>query len=108
MDIAFRNKKLARSLNDSKIRDQTYGAERGKKLALRLQQLRAAANLAEFLQVSPRTHALKGNYNGHWAIDLDGPYRLIFHPLFDEMITGEAPDPLEATTACLCEVVDYH
>lgn len=55
-----------------------WGAERAKKVHLRLDQMRSAATLAE-LQTLPqaRCHQLTGDRHEQFSLDLDGPYRLI-------------------------------
>lgn len=97
MDILFKNKKLQTLCCDQSKRDREYGAERGKRLGKRLDQMRAAANLGEFKQVHSRCHPLKGDRKGEWSADLDGPYRLLFEPVIDK------PDETQPASVALTE-----
>ena len=85
MDILFGTNKMAKICNSGQERVKTYGPERAKKVGLRLDQMRASANLQDFRSVHPRCHPLTGDRNGQWSADLDGPYRLIFE-IADEPI----------------------
>jgi len=118
VDIQFKTKRLQDICNDRKKRDKEYGPERGKRLGIRLDQMRAAANLEEFKQVHQRAHPLKADRKGQWAADLDGPYRLIFEPIPDPApVTDdgrtekaeEASAPNRIRVVKILEVgVDYH
>ena len=83
VDIQFKTKRLQETCGDRRKRDQEFGPERGKRLGIRLDQMRAAANLEEFKRVHQRAHPLRADRKGQWAADLDGPYRLIFEPISD-------------------------
>ena len=65
-------------------------------LALRrLSELNAAANLSELSPLkSLGLDKLKGDRKGHWAINVNGPWRIVFR--FED---GDAHD---------VEIVDYH
>lgn len=86
MDILFGTTKLAKACNSSRERVIEFGPERAKKVGIRLDQMRAAANLQTFKAVHPRCHPLTGNRAGQWSADLDGPYRLLF-----EIVDDPAP-----------------
>ena len=51
---------------------------------MRLDQLRAADNLAVMKNLPGRCHELKGERKGQLAMDLIHPNRLIFKPLGDQ------------------------
>lgn len=89
MDIQFKTKRLQEICSNSRNRDQEFGPERGKRLGIRLDQMRAAADLEEFKQVHQRAHPLKADRKGQWAADPDGPYRLIFEPVPDLPVTDD-------------------
>lgn len=118
MDIQFKTKKLQDTCNDTRKRDREYGPERGKRLGMRLDQMRAAANLEEFKIVHQRAHPLKADRSGQWAADLDGPYRLIFEPIPDPVPVSddrrsekaeEAPAFNQIRVVKILEIgVDYH
>jgi len=65
------------------------------KARLRLSQLDAAKAISDLGQLrSVGLHKLGGDRAGHWAVTINGPWRLVFR--FD---TGDAWD---------LEIVDYH
>lgn len=84
MEISFKNKKIEKSFNEEKKMLKIYGAERARKIRIRLTELRAAESLMDFWPPkSPpgRCHELtEGNRRGQLSMDLDHPYRLIFIP----------------------------
>ena len=60
---------------------RAFGKERAKILGRRLKAMRDIAETLDDLRNMPgRTHELSGDLEGHLAISLDGPYRLIFAP----------------------------
>lgn len=79
MDIAFRNRGLARTFNSERALQKTHGARMARAIMNRLAVLRAAANLA-LVPVTPpeRCHRLRGARDGQFAVDLVQPYRLEF------------------------------
>jgi proteic killer suppression protein len=89
VDILFRTTEMAKDMNDGKARVRKYGPERAKRIALRLDQMHASANLAVFRAVHARCHRLSGDRSGQWSADLDGPYRLIFE-------VADEPEPQDA------------
>ncbi len=78
MELCFRNSKLAKVLNSERELVRKYGADNGRRIALRLQNIRDAANL-EVLSKIPQTrvHELTGNRNEQISVDAKHPYRLI-------------------------------
>lgn len=111
MNITFASRKFQKTCEDQKERTRTYGPERAKLLALRLSQLRAAANL-EVMRTLPqvRCHELTNNRKGQLAVDLKHPYRLIFEPANDPIPTKPdgGLDWTQVTAINILEVVDYH
>ncbi len=110
MDILFKTPKLRKSCTETKALIKTWGPERAKILGRRLDQLRAAPNLAVMKGLPGRCHELLGDRKGTLSIDLDGPYRLLFEP-------AEEPRPQlddggldwDAVTAVrILEVEDTH
>jgi len=109
--ISFEKKKLQAICNSEKSMQQAYGKDMAAKLALRLADLRAAANLVEMSHLPPaRCHLLTGNRKGQFSVDLVHPYRLIFIPDHD-------PIPLDAqggidrqavTEIVIVEIADTH
>lgn len=111
MDILFRSKKLQKSLENDRERVKTYGADRGKKLKQRLDDLRAAPCLNDISRLPPaRCHELGLNRKGQLSVDIGHPFRLVF-------IVANDPIPLKvdggldwhAVTAVeVLEVEDTH
>lgn len=84
MIILFKTKKLAKTCNHKKQATRTYGPELADILMRRLDELRAAARLADMRTLpQARCHELKGNRKGQLSVDLRGPYRLVFKPADD-------------------------
>ena len=79
MDIIFRTSKLEKLCNNKAYRERQCGSERAKRLGRRMDDLRAAACLADIATLpQTRCHKLKGDRAGQISIDLDHPYRLLF------------------------------
>lgn len=57
-----------------------------------------------------RCHALTGDLRGQFALDLDGPYRLIFEPAHDPLpVDGNgALDWSRVTAIRILRIGDYH
>jgi plasmid maintenance system killer protein len=110
LDILFCNSKLEKECCNSKARQKKYGAERANRLGRRLDDLSAAANLAVMRTLPGRCHELTGDLKGQLAIDLDGPYRLIFE-------SADEPPPVDdngsldwsgVTSIRILRIGDYH
>lgn len=110
MDILFGKKKLQRDCSDNKARTISFGAERGKKIGLRLDQLRASTSLSVFITVHPRCHPLIGDRKGMWSADLDHPYRLLFEIADDPLpvdLHGNV-DLSEVRKVRIIQIADTH
>lgn len=110
VDIDFSSDRLAELCNVRRLAVKEWGADRAKRLALRLDQLRAAPTLHHLRTLPGRCHELKGDLEGRLSIDLDGPYRLLFEPL-------EEPTPVKedggldwqaVTGVRILEIADTH
>lgn len=88
MNITYRTKKLKKQAEDLKELAKAYGAN-AKKIKMRLEDLKAAANLEVIGKIpGARCHQLKGkNYKGYLAVDITGNNRLIFEPNHDPIPT---------------------
>lgn len=84
MQITFATNRLGKWLKDERSRLRKYGAERARKLTMRLTALVAATNLEELRNVPGRFHELTANRSGQLAASLDGSYRLVFAPVISE------------------------
>ena len=79
----FADKKLKRCIESDAVRRKRFGLEMANKINLRMEGLRAARSLADFLPPysgPERCHELKGDLKGVFSIDLKHPYRLLFKP----------------------------
>lgn len=111
MQISFINHKLAKLLSHQKETLRAYGPVNGKKILLRLQQLAAASNLADFDQLpQTRVHELTKNRNEQISVDVKHPYRLLLVP--DHAETPRKPDGgldwLRITAVKVIDVTDTH
>jgi plasmid maintenance system killer protein len=80
LNILFRDKNFHDDCIDLKRLKKHQGAERGKKIMRRLDDLKAADDLNVLSTLPGRCHELKGDRHGQLSLDLDGPWRLIFLP----------------------------
>jgi plasmid maintenance system killer protein len=85
LDILFCNSKMEKECCDAKMRRKRYGDERARRLGRRLDELRAAETLAVMKTLPGRCHELTADRKVQLAIDLDGPYRLIFEPAHEPL-----------------------
>lgn len=99
MEIIFDNSRIRKKCQKAKGR-----------LKRRLDDLRAADNLQVVMGLPGRCHPLVGNRKGHWALDLDHPYRLVLEPANDPLPDlGDGRLDLEKITAVrLLSIEDYH
>ena len=78
MQISFKNKKLAKILNSENELLKAYGADNGRRIARRMQNIADAANLAELAQIpQTRVHELSGDRDEQISVDVKHPYRLL-------------------------------
>ena|SRR6266567_3939394 len=88
MDICFADSKLGKECNDARRLVKRHGQIRADKLQSRLSVLREAKALSDLgvPYTGPhRCHELHGTRAGHFSVDLDHPYRLIFKPINDPL-----------------------
>lgn len=107
MNVVCKTKKMTNIISNDKLLIKEYGPDIGKKLMIRVSELRAANNLSEISRLGPQfLHSLKGDYKPCFAVRLTGNYRLIFEA-YD---CNDAPTVKvsNATQVRLREVVDYH
>lgn len=71
--------RLGRQLSDPRIRRKTFGLSRARRIAARLDEFAAAQNLTDISHYPPaRLHALVGDKDGLFAVDISANYRLLF------------------------------
>ncbi|MFB3887108.1 MAG: type II toxin-antitoxin system RelE/ParE family toxin [Thermodesulfobacteriota bacterium] len=86
MLISYKNTKLEKEFCDLKLLKRRWGDRQGYLIAQRLDQIRAADNLAVLARLPQlRVHELKGNRKGQISIDVRQPYRLLIVPDHEEM-----------------------
>lgn len=108
MDVYYLGHKLADVCASERRMIRAYGPIRAKRLGARLQQLRVAETLQDLTLVTNRCHELKGDRAGTLALDLDGPYRLLFEPV-SWITDGQGRLDWSAVKAVvITEIIDYH
>jgi proteic killer suppression protein len=77
---------------------------------MRLASLLAAENLVDMDKVPGHCHALTEDRAGQFALDLWGPYRLIFEPANDPVprTSDQGIDRPQVTQVRILEIADYH
>ncbi len=110
MILSFASRKLAKQLSDETQIRRAFG-DRGRRLMMRLDVLRAASCLADVPHTPPiRRHTLSGQWAGHYAVDITGNWRLIFRPAAASLPTdpGGASDLAGITAIEIVAIEDYH
>jgi proteic killer suppression protein len=96
--LSYATRDLERICTDARRMQKSLGAERAKKLQLRLDDLRAAEKMADLLQMTGKWEELKADRAGQWSARLTGNWRLIVE------LGAEG----EEVTVLVVEIVDYH
>ena len=105
MDLIFRISKLRKAGQDRAYRAREYGPQRAKLLGRRLDELRAAACLADIAGLpQTRCHELKGDRSGQLSVDLDHPYRLLFE-VVDEPVPRKPDGGLDWTRVTAVRII---
>jgi toxin HigB-1 len=111
MLIDFKNCKIQKIFNSSKLLDREYGPKMAKTIKRRMDDLKAAEKLSDIPIHPPcRRHQLKGQRDEQFAVDLIHPYRLIFEVNNDPIPRKEDKgiDINKVTAIKILEVEDYH
>lgn len=110
MDVLFTSEKLKKALSEHRQLQKKWGADGAKKIELRLQQLAAVSALADLRDLPGRCHELTGDRKGQLAVDLHGPYRLVFRPTEDPAPNKEdgGLDWGAIDSVTIVDIVDYH
>jgi len=111
VELSFRNNKLAKVLNSERELVRSYGADNGRRIGLRLQNIRDAGTLEELSKLpQTRVHELAADRNEQISVDAKHPYRLILVCNHDE--TPRKPDGgldwARITKVQLIEITDTH
>jgi len=109
MEITYSNKIKKKLSSPSEIK-KAFGTM-AKKVQSRLDDIGASPNLKVLLQMpAANCHALSGNKNGEWALDISANHRMIFEINHDPVPTkdnGEI-ETIEVTDIRIIETTDYH
>ena len=110
MDLTFRTRKLEKLANSEKEQLRQLGKNAAKKFKRRLDDLRAARNLAEMALLPGRLHPLTGDRSGEFSLDLEHPNRLLFVAAHDPIpVKDDGSLDWEAVTAVeIIEITDPH
>ena len=111
MIIAFKSRKLEKTLNSGSALVRTYGNRKARAIKLRLAVLANASTLAAVPHTPPdRRHQLADDREGQFAVDLDHHNRLIFVPNHDPvpLLDDGGIDLHRVTAVMILEVTDYH
>ncbi|WP_329581817.1 type II toxin-antitoxin system RelE/ParE family toxin [Kitasatospora sp. NBC_01250] len=106
--MSFEDRGMERNCESDRSRRKAFGEQRAKKLTLRFQHLRVAESLEDLRSMPGHCHELTANWAGCLALDLDGPYRLIFRPEKAEQHTTGGLDWASVTSIVVVAIVDYH
>lgn len=108
MELFFATARLAKACSSDKEMRRQFGTVRARRLAVRLQQLRLADSLADLEGVAGRFHELTQDLDGQYAVDLDGPYRLLFSAVGADGIRRAAVDRSADVAVVVEGIHDYH
>lgn len=112
MLVSFATRRLEKDLGTAAAMGKRYG-DLAKRIKMRLDVLYAADCLGDVPAEPPaRRHQLSdsGDYEGCFAVDLNGNWRLVFRPDHSPVpLLEEGGIDLSAVTAVIIvEIVDYH
>jgi len=108
--IRYGNNKLAKQLENASTIKRSFGVM-AKKVSMRLDDIRAAPNLAVLKQIPQAAcHKLEGNRTGEWAVSISGNHRLIFVLDHDPIPLKEdgSVDEMVITDIIITGTEDYH
>lgn len=110
IDIAWANRKMAKICASDRGGSRHWGPDNWRLLKRRLASLQAAPTLADMDGVPGNCHQLTADRSGEFAINLWGPYRLVFAPAIEPLPTLDdgGIDRTAVTQIEIREVVDYH
>lgn len=107
MDYRARTNKLQKQLTDPRLRVRTFGIDKSKHIVARIDEIAAATTLTDISRFPPaRLHALTGDKEGLFSVDISANYRLLFAG-FDHLHQQNL-SPAEIVAVVFIAVVDYH
>ena len=110
MNIEFANNKIQKQLSNASEIKKAFG-NMAKKVALRLDDIKASPNLAVLMQIpAANCHALSGDRKGEWALNISPNYRLIFEIANSPIPLKEdnSVDVIKVTNIRIIKTTDYH
>ena len=98
MQVVYKSRSLQKVCTDFSAASRKHGARVANIIQIRIAQIQSADNIESMVKAKVgRCHALKGQREGQYAMDLVYPYRLIFEKLGDMI-----------QVVRIVEIVDYH
>lgn len=98
VEISYKNEKLKKECNTSKLAVKLYGDKVAEKLQLRIDQISSIESVDMMIQYHVgRCHALVGDRKNEYAVDLVAGLRLIFEKI-----------DISGTSIRILEIKDYH
>ena len=98
LQIEYNNRALEKVCTDAQEARKKYGQKMAEKIQQRIGEISAAPSVETLVQFKiGRCHALGGNRNGQYAMDLVHPYRLVFKK-----------NGADIQIVKILEIVDYH
>lgn len=98
LQIEYNNRALEKVCTDAQEARKKYGQKMAEKIQQRIGEISAAPSVETLVQFKiGRCHALGGNRNGQYAMDLVHPYRLVFKK-----------NGTDIQIVKILEIVDYH
>jgi proteic killer suppression protein len=109
VDVFIADPVLAKTHASMEAMTRKFGPARARRIGLRLTQLDSCDTLADMRLFSSRIHELRGDWAGHVAIDLDGPYRMLVQATNESSPAESLPLDWEAVNAVtIVAILDYH
>lgn len=98
MHIEYRNKQIQKICTDASAARKKYGDQTARRIAQRLGEIGASDTVETMVQCRiGRCHALTGNRQGQYAVDLVHPLRMVF-----------TKDGEKVQVVTIEGIVDYH
>ena len=109
MDVDFADSRLERIATNAVAMKREFGADRARKLAVRLAALRAVDYAIDLLPLPGRWHILSGDWKEHMSGDLDHPNRILIRAQNPVPRTVDGGVDWTATTGVtVVGIVDTH
>ncbi len=109
IDVEWADRRLAKVCATDSSGERRYGREHWQLLRRRLAALLAAPTLADLEDAPGRCHVLTADRAGQFAVNLWGPYRLVFEPAPPTPRLSDGGIDRRAITAVrVIEIVNYH